>query len=194
MTSTPQASAPATRLSISTASWFGLLVLVGVVLMTLSAKAQVPFWPVPMTLQTLAVMAFAVGFGPRLATSIFAAYLAAGAAGLPVFAGTPERGIGITYMVGPTGGYLLGFLLASWLVGVLAAGRGIFGQLGAMIAGLVLTYGLGMAWLATFVPVGKVFALGVAPFFLGDLVKIGLVAVGSSALAGLLARLRDLRS
>ena len=165
-----------------------LIVIAGVVLMTLAAKAQVPFWPVPMTLHTLAVMAFAIAFGPRLAVSIFLAYLAAGALGLPVFSGTPERGIGIAYMIGPTGGYLLGYLLASWLVGVYAAGRGVLGRLCAMLIGLALIYALGVAWLTVYVPADKLFALGVAPFLLGDLIKVGVVAVGGQLASFLLAR------
>jgi len=167
---------------VPAAAAFVLLVLAGTALMTLSAKIQIPFWPVPMTLHTFAVMAFAVVFGPRVAVSIVLAYLAAGAAGLPVFSGTPARGIGIAYMVGPTGGYLAGFLLASGLVGWLASGRGTVGRLGAMLAGLALVYALGVAWLALFVPAGRLIALGVTPFLLGDLVKVGLVAVGAALL------------
>ena len=86
-------------------------------LITLAAKVQVPFWPVPMTLHTLAVMMIALIGGPRVAVGAMATYLAAGAAGLPVFSGSPERGIGLAYMVGPTGGYLLGFLPAAWIAG-----------------------------------------------------------------------------
>ncbi|TKT80316.1 biotin transporter BioY [Aquamicrobium sp. LC103] len=168
-------------------------VIAGAVLMTLAAKVQIPFWPVPMTLHTLAVMAFAVAFGPRVAVSIFLAYLAAGAAGLPVFSGSPERGVGLAYLAGPTGGYLAGFLAASWLVGVLARGRGAIGRLGAMLAGLALVYAAGMAWLAAFVPAGQLLAVGVAPFLFGDLVKIGIVAAAGAVLSSLLARLRDMR-
>lgn len=162
-------------------------VLAGVALMTLAAKVQIPFWPVPMTLHTMAVMAFAVVLGPRIAVSIFLAYLAAGAAGLPVFSGTPERGIGLAYMVGPTGGYLLGFLIASFLVGLLAAGKGALGRAGAMLAGLVLVYGLGVAWLAVYVPWNRLFAVGVLPFLAGDLVKIGVVAAAGSVLPAAVA-------
>src|SRR5690606_3267260 len=100
------------------------IVLAGVGLITLGAKTSLPFWPVPMTLHTLAVMAIAVTAGPRLASATFVAYLLAGAAGLPVFSGSPERGVGLAYMMGPTGGYLLGYLAASWLTGQLATGRG----------------------------------------------------------------------
>lgn len=170
----------------------GALVVAGVLLMTLAARTQIPFWPVPMTLHTLAVMAFAVGLGPRLATGIFMAYLAAGAAGLPVFSGTPERGIGLAYMAGPTGGYLLGYLAASWLAGTLAQGRSTGGRLLAMLAGLAVVYATGLAWLAAFVPADQVIALGFLPFIAGDLLKIGVVAAGGALLAAPLARLRRL--
>ncbi len=163
----------------------------GAAMMTLAAKIQVPFWPVPMTLHTVAVMAFAVLLGPRLATSICLAYLAAGAVGLPVFAGSPERGIGLAYMVGPTGGYLLGFVCASWLVGTLAAGKGLLGRSAAMLAGLALIYATGVAWLAVYVPAPKLLAVGVLPFLLGDLLKIGVVAGFSVAAPAALARFRS---
>lgn len=151
--------------------------LAGAALMTLAAKTQIPFWPVPMTLQTLAVMGFAVALGPQRAVNILLVYLAAGAIGLPVFAGTPERGIGLAYMVGPTGGYLLGYLVAAGLVGALARDRGPLGKGLAMLVGLVPIYGLGVLWLATVLPAGKLLALGVTPFLFGDLVKIALIVV-----------------
>lgn len=176
---------------LSAYAGMGLVVVAGVAVMTLAAKTQIPFWPVPMTLHTLAMMAFAVALGPRMATAIFAAYLAAGAAGLPVFSGTPERGIGLAYMVGPTGGYLLGYFLACPLVGKLAAGRGTLGRFGAMLAGLVPIYGFGMAWLFVFVPYYEVVALGFMPFILGDLVKIAIVAVGAAMVTAWLRRRRE---
>ena len=106
----------------TTARRFGLLAAVvsGVCLLTLSAKLQVPFYPVPMTMQTLVVLMIGMACGRVLGTATVAAYLLAGAAGLPVFAGTPERGIGLAYMMGPTGGFLLGFLVSAWLIGALA--------------------------------------------------------------------------
>lgn len=155
---------------------------IGVVLMTLAAKLQLPFWPVPMTLHTMAVMGFALFLGPRLAVSICLAYLAAGAAGLPVFSGMPERGIGLAYMMGPTGGYLAGFLLASALVGTLAQGRTFLGRFAAMLAGLALVYACGLAWLALFVPAAKLLSVGILPFLLGDLLKIAVLALASLAL------------
>jgi biotin transport system substrate-specific component len=170
-----------------------LTVIVGVAIMTLAAKTQIPFWPVPMTLHTLAVMAFSVAFGPRIAVSIFVAYLAAGAVGFPVFSGSPERGIGLAYLAGPTGGYLLGYLVASWLVGTLALGKSTIGRIGAMLVGLIVVYAMGIAWLAAYVPASKLLAIGILPFMLGDLVKIGLVAVGSMLSGVSLKRFLDKR-
>lgn len=162
-----------------------LTVIGGVGLLTLSAKIQVPFWPVPLNLQTMAVMALALGLGPRLAVATFAAYLAAGASGLPVFAGSPERGVGLLYIAGPTGGYLLGMLAASWATGTFGAGRGIAARSGAMLAGMAMIYGLGVAWLALYVPAPRLLAEGVGPFILGDLVKIGIVAAGGALVSSL---------
>jgi biotin transport system substrate-specific component len=155
------------------------IAIAGAAAMTLAAKTQIPFWPVPLTLHTMAVMAFAVFLGPRAAVSIFLAYLASGAAGLPVFSGTPERGIGIAYMVGPTGGYLLGYLVASWVVGALARGRSAPAKFGAMVVGLVVIYGFGLAWLWTLVPADRLLAVGLLPLLPGDLVKVALVALAS---------------
>ncbi len=148
------------------------LILAGLAILTLSAKVQVPFWPVPMTFQTMAVMILAAVLGPRLAVAAFLAYLGAGLAGLPVFAGSPARGIGLAYIMGPTGGYLIGMLLMSAITGWLAHGRGLLGRAGGMLVGLMVVYALGMAWLANFVPAEKLIAVGFAPFILGDLVKL----------------------
>ncbi|NTG42113.1 biotin transporter BioY [Rhizobium rhizogenes] len=170
-----------------------LTIIAGAALMTIAAKTQIPFWPVPMTLHTLAVMAFAIAFGPRIAVAIFLTYLAAGAVGLPVFSGSPERGIGLAYMAGPTGGYLAGYLVASWLVGTLALGKSTLGRMGAMLTGLATVYALGAAWLAAYVPLDRLLSVGVVPFLLGDLMKIGLVAVGTAILSTTLAQLQGKR-
>src|SRR5699024_10252613 len=100
-----------------------LLAVAGSVLLTLSAKTSVPFWPVPMTLQTLAVLMIGSAFGLRLGVATVLLYIAEGAFGLPVFQGAPESGIGLAYLLGPTGGYLAGFLVAAAIVGW-AADRG----------------------------------------------------------------------
>ena len=145
-------------------------------LITLGAKIQVPFWPVPMTMHTLAVLSIAILAGPRLAAGAVATYLAAGAVGLPVFSGSPARGIGLAYMVGPTGGYLLGYLLAAALTGWLAIGGGTMRRILAMLAGMGVIYANGAAWLCRFVPGADVWAVGILPFLIGDLLKIGLAA------------------
>lgn len=157
------------------------LTIAGVAVLTVAAKVQIPFWPVPMTLHILAVMAISAYAGPRLAVATMVGYLMAGAVGLPVFSGTPERGIGLAYMMGPTGGYLIGFVVAAWLVARLAGGRKFAARFGAMLLGLAVIYALGALWLAKFVPAGQVFALGVTPFILGDLIKVALAAMLGSA-------------
>ncbi|PLP61107.1 biotin transporter BioY [Mesorhizobium loti] len=166
------------------------VVIAGVALITLCAKLRIPFWPVPLTLYTLAVMGIAVATGPRIATATFFAFLAVGAAGLPVFSGSPERGIGLAYMMGPTGGYLLGYLFASWLTGWLAEGGQMFGRVMAMLAGLGVTYAVGLPWLGLYIPAKDIIPLGFTPFILGDLINIAMVAVGSAMVpARLLGRI-----
>jgi biotin transport system substrate-specific component len=153
------------------------IIAFGVGIMTLAAKIQLPFWPVPMTLHTLAVMSFALILGPRLSTAIFAGYLAAGAAGIPVFSGSPERGVGLAYMIGPTGGYLLGYFAASWLVGALGNRKPLLHRCLACIAGLMVIYSAGLLGLWAFVPSEKLLAAGLAPFLVGDLVKCALAVL-----------------
>jgi biotin transport system substrate-specific component len=154
-------------------------VVVGVCVLTLSAKIQVPFWPVPMTLQTLAVLMLAMGYGARLGAATVVAYLIAGAAGLPVFAGTPERGIGLAYMMGPTGGFLLGFVLAAWLAGMLAErgwDRSFLKCAAAMLVGHVVIFAAGLAWLTALMGAAKAIDIGLLPFLAASAVKIGLGA------------------
>ena len=156
------------------------LVLAGSLLLTLSAKVQVPFYPVPMTLQTLVVLLIGVAFGWRMGVTTVLAYLAQGAMGLPVFAGTPEKGLGLLYMAGPTGGYLVGFALAAATTGWLAErglDRSMIGTAIAMVAGNVVIYACGLVWLSTFVGMDKAVTFGMAPFLFGDLVKIALATV-----------------
>jgi len=157
-----------------------LLALGGSVLLTLSAKISVPFYPVPMTMQTLAVLIIGSAFGWRLGAATVLFYLAQGAMGLPVFAGTPEKGIGLAYMVGPTGGYLLGFVAGAALVGWLAE-RGWSGSLAwwlaAMFLGHVVIFAFGTAWLGTLIGLEKAWMLGVAPFYLATLFKTLLAAL-----------------
>jgi len=156
------------------------LVLAGSLVLWASAKVQVPFYPVQMTLQTLAIMVIAASFGTRLGLASVLLYLAEGAYGLPVFAGTPEKGIGLAYMIGPTGGYLVGFVLAVGLVGWLAErgfDRNVFRLFCAMLVGNAIIFALGIFWLGTVLGWDKpVLEWGLYPFILGDLTKIALAA------------------
>ncbi len=163
------------RALVAAAAVFG-----GVCLLTLSAKIQVPFWPVPMTLQTLVVLMLGMSYGSRLAAGTVAAYLLAGAAGLPVLAGTPERGIGLAYMMGPTGGFLVGFLLSAWLVGWLAErgwDRSFLKCAAAMVLGHVAITLAGVAWLAVLLGTPKAIELGLMPFLASSALKTALGAV-----------------
>lgn len=164
-------------------------VAIAVGLITLSAKITIPFWPVPMTMQVAAILLVAGLGGLRFGAASVGAYLALGATGLPVFAGTPEKGLGLAYMFGPTGGYLLGFWAASVLVGWASDHFGH--RLGAlsMPLGLGLIYGLGLAWLSQFVPSDKLLTLGVTPFLAGDLCKVALAALLVTAAPNALSRL-----
>ena len=155
-----------------------VLALFGSLLLTVSAKLQVPFYPVPMTLQTLVIFLLGIAYGPRLAVATVVLYLAQGAVGLPVFSGTPERGIGLAYMVGPTGGYLVGFAAATAVTGWVAErSRGVLATALGIAAATVTIYALGAGWLATIVGMEKALALGVVPFLLGDVVKLALATV-----------------
>jgi biotin transport system substrate-specific component len=143
----------------------------GALALALSAKIQVPFTPVPMTLQTLVVLALGAAFGARLAAATVALYLLEGLFGLPVFAGAVA---GPAYMMGPTGGFLLGFLVAATLIGLLAErgwDRSWARLFAAMTLGHVVIFALGFAWLAGLIGAEKAFALGVAPFALATIVK-----------------------
>ena len=167
---------------IAPASWPVKLALAiaGSLLLWLSAKVQVPFWPVPMTLQVLALLLIAATFGLRWGVATVALYLAEGAMGLPVFAGTPEKGIGLAYMMGPTGGYLAGFLLLAAVVGWLADkgwSRHPVKLALAGLAGLVVLYLPGLGWLAQFIGLEKAVQFGFAPFILGDVLKVAVVAL-----------------
>lgn len=154
-----------------------VLAVAGTLLLTLSAKIKVPFYPVPMTMQTLVVLALGAAYGARLGAATVVLYLVEGALGLPVFADTPERGIGLAYMMGPTGGFLLGFVAGAWIAGVIAEsgfGRSIVGMFAAMTIGHVAIFVCGFAWLSTLIGTGPAWAGGVAPFFAATLLKTAL--------------------
>ena len=146
-----------------------------------SAKIQVPFWPVPMTMQTFVVLTIGMAFGWRLGTAAIMLYLAQGALELPVFAGTPEKGIGLAYMAGPTGGYLIGYVLAAGVVGWLAEkkwDRNVFTTAAALLIGNAVIYVPGLLWLGAVIGWDKpVLEFGLYPFLPGDALKLVLAAV-----------------
>ncbi|WP_421725799.1 biotin transporter BioY [Bauldia sp.] len=179
-----------------------LLVLVGTAILAISAKIKVPFWPVPITLQTLAIMAIAAGYGSRLAVATVLVYFAEGALGLPVFTNTPPAVAGPAYFLGPTGGFLAGFIVLAYVVGKAADlgwSQSFVKLFAVMIFADVILFALGFAWLAWFanlsngatgLGVQTAFTAGVAPFILGDLLKIALAALAVPAIWGLV-RARD---
>ena len=169
-----------------------ILLASGVVLLTVSAKLKIPFYPVPMTMQTFMVLVIGMAFGWRLGAATLLAYLVAGAAGLPVFAGTPEKGLGLVYLTGPTGGYLLGFLLGAIATGYLAErgwDRRVSTTFLAMLVGNIIIYVPGLAWLGAVVGWDKpVLEWGLTPFLLGDLAKVALAMLVMPAAWKLLGR------
>ncbi len=158
-----------------------LLSVIGCMALIISAKIQVPFYPVPMTMQTMAVLMIGMAFGWRLGGATVLFYLAQGAAGLPVFAGTPEKGIGLAYLAGPTGGYLVGFAVAAALVGWLAErgwDRSIVKAAFAIFLGTLTIYAFGLLWLGSLIGWDKpVLQLGATPFLLGEATKLVLAAL-----------------
>ena len=157
------------------------LAVAGSLLLTLSAKVQIPFYPVPLTMQTFVVLVLGVAYGWKLGAMTLLLYLAEGALGLPVFAGTPEKGIGIAYMTGPTGGYLLGFVVAAAACGWLAEkgwDRRVSTTFAAMLIGNLIIYAFGLLWLGALLGWDKpLLQWGMYPFLFGDLLKIALAMV-----------------
>jgi biotin transport system substrate-specific component len=157
----------------------GVLVLLAAGLLTVSAKLQVPFWPVPMTMQTMVVLMIGAAMGWRLGSAAVVVYLLEGALGLPVFAGTPERGLGLAYMAGPTGGFLVGFLAATVVTGCLAEqgfGRTLPRLVVSIALGHVVIFAFGLGWLSLHVGASQAWILGAVPFVAGTLVKTVLAA------------------
>jgi biotin transport system substrate-specific component len=157
---------------------FGL-VLGGTALLVLSAKTRVVLGPVDMSLQTLAIFLIAASFGLRLGVATLVLYMIEGALGWPVFQGTPEKGLGLAYMMGTTGGYLLGFVAAAAIVGW-AADRGwdrsVFRFLGVLLVAELAILVPGATWLAVLIGAEKAWTFGVVPFIVPDLIKVGLAA------------------
>lgn len=155
------------------------LAIAGTLVLTLSAKTKVMLGPVDISMQTLAVLLIAAAFGMRLGVATLLLYMAEGAMGFPVFQSTPEKGLGIAYMLGSTGGYLAGFVVMAAIVGW-AADRGWdrhpIKLFNAMLVGEVVMMAMGFAWLALLIGPEKSWQFGVVPFIVGDLIKVALAA------------------
>jgi biotin transport system substrate-specific component len=147
--------------------------LVGSIILAISSKIKIPFYPVPMTMQTLVVLMIGVAFGWKLGLATMSLYLFEGIIGLPVFSGTPEKGIGLVYFTGPTMGYLMGFLVAVYISGKFNYDNNFITTFLKLLFATSFIYFLGMAWLGGLIGWDKpIFKLGAQPFLLAELFKI----------------------
>ncbi len=155
-----------------------LIVFLGSLLLTISAKVKIPFYPVPMTMQTFVVLLMGITFGWKIGIATISLYLLEGIMGLPVFAGTPEKGIGLAYFMGPTMGYLIGFLFATFFAGYLDFNTNIFIVFLKLILSVSIIYFFGILWLGNLIGWDKpIFELGLMPFLLAELFKISLLTI-----------------
>ena len=149
------------------------LALIGSIVLAISSKIKIPFYPVPMTMQTLVVLIIGIGLGWKLGLATVSLYLFQGIIGLPVFSGTPENGIGLIYFIGPTMGYLLGFLVAVYISGKFIYDSNLIKNFLKLLVATSFIYFLGMAWLGNLIGWDKpIFQLGAQPFLLAELLKI----------------------
>ena len=150
-----------------------LIAVLGTLLLTISAKIKIPFYPVPMTMQTFVVLFLGITLGPRIGLLTISLYLFEGIFGLPVFAGTPEKGVGLVYFTGPTMGYLIGFLIAVYFSGSFKYDKGLINTFLKLIFSVSFIYIFGLIWLGTLIGWDKpIFKLGAQPFLLAELFKM----------------------
>ena len=155
-----------------------LAIVLGSIALTISAKIKIPFYPVPMTMQTFVVLFLGISLGYKIGLATIGLYLIEGIAGLPVFSNSPEKGVGLLYFTGPTMGYLIGFLTACYLSSMIKFEDGFFVVLGKLILATSTIYILGLLWLGTLIGWDKpIFALGAKPFLLAEIFKIAILAL-----------------
>ena len=155
-----------------------LLIFLGTMALTLSAKLKIPFYPVPMTMQTFVVIFLGLAFGYKIGLTTVGIYLLEGIIGIPVFSNSPEKGVGLVYFTGPTMGYLIGFLSAVFLAGYLNLKNNIFIVFSKLILSVSTIYLFGALWLGTLIGWDKpILELGVTPFLLAELFKICLLTL-----------------
>ena len=161
------------KIEINKISKIILIAFLGTLLLTISAKIKIPFYPVPMTMQTFIVLFLGIILGSKIGMLTVSLYLFEGIFGLPVFAGTPEKGIGIIYFTGPTMGYLIGFLFAVYFAGSLKNEKRLINTFLKLIFSVSFIYILGLLWLGILIGWDKpIFKLGAQPFLLAELFKI----------------------
>ena len=150
-----------------------LAIVLGSIALTISAKIKIPFYPVPMTMQTFVVLFLGISLGYKTGIATVGLYLLEGIVGLPVFSNSPEKGVGLLYFTGPTMGYLIGFLIACYLASMIKFEDSFFVVLGKLLFATSTIYILGLLWLGTLIGWDKpIFALGAKPFLLAEIFKI----------------------
>ena len=155
-----------------------LAIILGSIALTISAKIKIPFYPVPMTMQTFVVLFLGVSLGYKIGLASVGLYLFEGILGLPVFSNSPEKGIGLIYFTGPTMGYLIGFLTASFLASKIDSKDNFLLILLKLIVATSTIYILGLLWLGTLIGWDKpIFLLGAKPFLLAEIFKVVLLAL-----------------
>ena len=155
-----------------------ILIFLGTLALTISAKLKIPFYPGPMTMQTFVVLFLGVAFGYKVGIATISAYLLEGIIGIPVFSNSPEKGIGLVYFTGPTMGYLIGFLFATFIAGYLDLKKNIFIIFFKLTLAVSVIYILGLFWLGNLIGWDKpIVQLGATPFLLAELFKIILLTL-----------------
>ena len=155
-----------------------LVIFLGSILLTISSKIKIPFYPVPMTMQTFVVLFLGMSFGYKVGLATVGLYLVEGIIGLPVFSNSPEKGVGFVYFTGPTMGYLIGFLFATFLAGYFNFKGNILNNFIKLLISVSTIYILGVFWLGSLIGWDKpIMQLGVTPFLLAELFKIAILAL-----------------
>ena len=155
-----------------------LVIFLGSILLTISSKIKIPFYPVPMTMQTFVVLFLGMSFGYKVGLATVSLYLFEGIIGLPVFSNSPEKGVGLVYFTGPTMGYLIGFLFATFLAGYFNFKKNILVNFVKLLVSVSVIYIFGIFWLGNLIGWDKpIIQLGVTPFLLAELFKISILAL-----------------
>ena len=155
-----------------------LAIILGSIALTISAKIKIPFYPVPMTMQTFVVLFLGVSLGYKIGLASIGLYLFEGILGLPVFSNSPEKGVGLIYFTGPTMGYLVGFLSAGYLASKISNKDNFIMVLVKLILATSTIYILGLLWLGTLIGWDKpIITLGAQPFLLAETFKVMLLAL-----------------